>query len=362
MKAILNKKRKAVTGKEIRKYLIRILTLYLLSVTFKSFDTSFSHELLNVSERGQWFSLIFVLYGLLVWELGIVIKNFTERHFEGRNLQVKLLFLGLALVFYGGLVSIVFGIIYAQFDIFFFDLGLAWQEVGYFDYNLNVGLFVFYLLILTFTGLNYYHNSWHASAIQAERLKKENIQAKFDALRHQIEPHFFFNSLSVLTNLVYKDADLSAQYITQLAKMYRYLLDKKFQNLVPLPSELEFIKAYIFLINIRHQQNVIVSISLSEDICRRGYLPPATLQILLENAVKHNCFTKESPLNIQVNEVENGICVINNRVERELLHASTGLGLENIKNRYALLCGKTISIKKSKNSFEVFVPIIYSET
>ena len=362
MKAILNKTNHAVSVDSIKKYTIRCVILYLFSVTFKSFDTSFSDDFLALTGRGQWFSAIFVLYGLLVWDVAARITKLAESHINTRNLQIRLFFIGLVLVLYGVVVSILFGIIYAQLDIFFFDSDALWEGIAFVDYNLNAGLFLFYLLILTFAGLNYYHKSWYVSELQAERLKKENIQAKFDALRHQIDPHFFFNSLSVLTNLVYKDADLSAKYINQLAKMYRYILDKKFQNLVPLPSELEFLKAYTFLINIRHQKNIVISISLSDAVCTKGYLPPATLQILVENAIKHNRFTKDSPLKIQIMEAENGICVMNNRNRRELLNGSTGLGLENISNRYALLCGKYIRIKKTEKTFEVFVPIIYSET
>lgn len=365
MKIISISNLRIVPNGTLMKYMLRIFVLYFFSIVFKSFDTSFSHELSAFSERGQYFSLLFVFYGFLAWELAVLLAHHTELYFKHLGLQVRLTLMGMVLLVYGAMVSVLFGIIYKQFDIIFFDRGFIWNEMNYLDYDLNAGLFIHYLLMLTIAGLNYYHKNWRASELQTERLLKENIQAKFDALRHQIDPHFFFNSLSVLTNLVHKDAGVSAQYINHLAKMYRYILDKKFQNMVSLASELEFIEAYIFLINIRHQQNIHITITLSDELCSNGYLPPATLQILLENAIKHNCFTKAHPLQIQINEIvmgetERGIRIKNNLNIRKLVVASTGLGLENIKNRYELLCGKAINIHKTDTSFEVLVPIICS--
>ena len=173
-----------------------------------------------------------------------------------------------------------------------------------------------------------------------ERLKRENIQAKYDALRNQVDPHFFFNSLSVLTNLVYKSADLSAEYITQLAKSYRYILDKKFENLVSIKTEQEFLESYFFLIRIRHEESIQFEVSISEETRCTGMLPPATLQMLVENAIKHNRFSAAKPLHISITDHEDSLYIVNELRKRYGVKSSIGLGLDNISKRYELICDR----------------------
>src|SRR5690606_12450639 len=118
---------------------------------------------------------------------------------------------------------------------------------------------------------------WKENLLHTERLMRENTEAKYEALRNQIDPHFFFNSLSVLTNLVYKDPDIAADYITQLAKTYRYILDKKFENMVLLETELNFLDSYLILINISHQDSIKIDIALDATTRKTCLIPPASL-------------------------------------------------------------------------------------
>jgi LytS/YehU family sensor histidine kinase len=194
--------------------------------------------------------------------------------------------------------------------------------------------------------------------VQAERLMRENIQAKYDALRNQIDPHFFFNSLSVLTNLVYRSADLSADYITQLAKIYRYILDRKFDNLVTVQTELDFLDSYLFLIRIRHQNSIRFTMNIDDRIREKGMLPPATLQMLIENAIKHNRFSANDPLDISIRS-ENGFLLVENSVRKKItVEISSGIGLENIRKRYELVSGQPIDIAEDKHVFRVKLPVI----
>jgi two-component system LytT family sensor kinase len=187
---------------------------------------------------------------------------------------------------------------------------------------------------------------------------RENIQAKYDALRNQIEPHFFFNSLSVLTNLVYKSADLSADYITQLAKIYRYILDKKFENLVTIETELDFLDAYLFLIRIRHQNSIRFEVDIDEDMKLKGMIPPATLQMLVENAIKHNRFSTNEPLLITIKSEPGSLLVSNQLRKKNVPEISSGIGLENIRKRYELASSKVISVYASETVFNVKIPVI----
>ena len=125
-----------------------------------------------------------------------------------------------------------------------FDLPHYGSAYRFFDFDANVGMFIGYLGVIIFIGQVYVFNHWKKERLTSEQLQKENFQAKFEALKNQIDPHFFFNNLSVLTRLVYKDQDLAAEYINQLSKIYRYILDKRDEILVTLQDELQFLDSY----------------------------------------------------------------------------------------------------------------------
>lgn len=344
---------KLFTSKLFR-YLSRIVILYILSTIFKLFDHTFVEDMRVWGMRGQLFSLVYVVYGLIVWEGAIWLSGWVERHTGPK----KLVILALSLLAYGGAAAIGFGLVYAAFDVLLFHRYEAWESASSFSYDLNFGTFLFYLLILTFNGIIYYYKGWKEYQLQTERLMRENIQAKYDALRNQIDPHFFFNSLSVLTNLVYKSPDVAADYITQLAKTYRYILDKKFENLVPVQTELDFLDSYLFLIRIRHQSSIRCSVEIGENIRKKGMIPPATLQLLVENAIKHNRFSSNDPLLITIKN-EGDELVISNKVRaRSNPETPSGIGLENIHKRYELAIGKGIQVYPSYDLFIVKIPVI----
>jgi two-component system LytT family sensor kinase len=348
----------AVFQSKLFKYGIRVVILYIFSIVFKSFDLSFPKDFGTFLFRGQAFSLMFVLVGLVVWAGAVRLSKYIERSIFNKNISYKLLFLCFSLLAYGLLAACLFGFCYSVFDIFLYRNYDAWKSFSSFSYDLYFGAFMFYLLILAYSGIVFYYKNWKESQLNAERLMRENIQAKYDVLKSQIDPHFFFNSLSVLTNLVYKSADLSAEYITQLAKSYRYILDKKFENLVSIKTELEFLESYSFLIRIRHQSSIAFNIDIDEKVMNTGMVPPATLQMLVENAVKHNRFSANDPLRIDIKDVGDSLIVTNDLRKRSGLHNSIGVGLDNISKRYELTSDKRIEITETKDKFIVKVPII----
>ncbi|WP_315819899.1 sensor histidine kinase [Paraflavitalea speifideaquila] len=352
------KHREQVFNSRPLRYLFRILVLYLFSVIFKSFDLTFIRDLGTFNIRSQVFSFFYILLGLLVWEGAVVLTKYIEKRTVTIQLTGRLLILCGSLILYGLLAAFAFGFVYGLTDILFFNRHEAWQSFTSISYNMLAGTFLFYMMILAFNGIVFYYKGRKEYQVQTERLMRENIQAKYDALRNQIDPHFFFNSLSVLTNLVYKSADLSADYITQLAKIYRYILDKKFENLVSIQTELDFLESYLFLIGIRHQNSIQFSAEVDERARTKGMIPPATLQMLIENAIKHNRFSVNEPLVISVKS-EAGFLLIRNAM-RKKLHPenSSGIGLENIRKRYELSSGQAITVTQSEEVFTVKIPII----
>lgn len=336
--------------------LVRIVILYLISTIFKSFDQSFIADLTLFNLRGHMFSIVYVLYGLLAWEGAVEVAVWAAPRFTQRKFFV----LAAWLLAYGLVAAYGFGLTYALFDIVFFHRFEAWESVSRFSWDLIFGTWIFYLLLLTVNGIMYYYKAWKENQLQTERLMRENIQAKYDALRNQIDPHFFFNSLSVLTNLVYKSPDLAADYITQLAKTYRYILDKKFENLVPIRTELDFLESYLFLIRIRHQQSIRFEAEIDEVVKRKGLIPPATLQLLVENAIKHNRFSANDPLLIEVRSEGDSLIVTNQLRARLNPEMPSGIGLENIHKRYELAIGRGIEVIPSADTFTVKIPVILS--
>lgn len=197
--------------------------------------------------------------------------------------------------------------------------------------------------------------------IQLINLQKENLQSQFDVLKQQVNPHFLFNSLNVLTSLIKLEPDLAEKFSEHLSKVYRYVLENKDNELVDLKTELKFLDAYIFLLNIRFVNKLIVNIDIPES--KRCYLViPLALQLLIENAIKHNIMSKSNPLHIDIFiDEQNFLNIVNNLQERPTQIISTGIGLKNIQNRYLLLNNTEPVFEKTETQFIAKVPLVKNE-
>lgn len=340
------------------KYIARIVILYGFSVVFRSFDMSFASAAGSSFFREQSFSLMFVSLGLLIWVGGERLSRFLQKRTVKKRFPYTIVLLCLGLVLFGVFAAFLFGLTYSFFDIYFFNNYEAWNSFSRLSYDLIFGAFIFYLLILSFNGILFYYKNWQEARLNAERLKRENMQARYDVLKSQIDPHFFFNSLSVLTGLVYKSADLSAEYITQLSRCYRYILDQKEENLVSLQTELSFLESYLFLIRIRHQNSILFHIDAPSGQQRHSLLPPSALQMLVENAVKHNRFAANDPLHVHIRFTDQHIIISNDLRKRNGIRFSTGVGLTNIRKRYELITGAQVEIRETGESFVVKLPFL----
>ncbi len=193
---------------------------------------------------------------------------------------------------------------------------------------------------------------------QMENLKREMIASKYSSLRSQISPHFLFNSLNTLTSLMYEDRDLASDFVTRLASSYRYILDNKEEDLVSLQKELNFLDAYIFMMEVRHKDAISVKmdIKVAPELYR---IPTLTLQMLIENALKHNWYSKEKPLQISLSTIGNSALAIKNTLrKRDTKEENTKLGLENIKKRYSYYTNKEVLIREEDGHFEVIIPLL----
>lgn len=196
---------------------------------------------------------------------------------------------------------------------------------------------------------------WRQAAIDTERLQKENIAARYENLKSQVNPHFLFNTLNVLSNLVYEDQDKAVRFIKQLSEVYRYVLDTHKLEVVTLEEEEKFLKAFLYLQQMRFGDKLVVDIRL-QDV--QSVVPPLVLQMLVENAIKHNVVSEENPLTIRVFSQDAYLVVENNFQKKMVLpEESTGLGLENIRHRYEFLSKLPVEVIQN-DKFIVKLPII----
>ena len=228
-----------------------------------------------------------------------------------------------------------------------------WQTF-WFDFKITL---IFTTLLVVISETVYFFDQWKKTLIDAERLKKENTQAQLDSLRNQVNPHFLFNSLNTLISIIPDCPDTAIDFTQKLSNVYRYLLSVREKELVELQTELDFIQSYIFLLKVRFEQNLIFEINIPEELKTR-LLPPVSMQLLIENAIKHNVVSKEKPLCIQF-FVDNDFLIVKNNLQPKLeKETSTGIGLENIRKRYQILSTKQMEVVHTSTHFIIVLPLI----
>lgn len=190
------------------------------------------------------------------------------------------------------------------------------------------------------------------------RLQKENLQSQFETLKNQVNPHFLFNSLNVLASLISVEPELAEEFTGKLSKIYRYVLEHKSDDLVSLNTESDFLKAYVFLLNIRFSEKLKVNMEFQEEKMELK-LPPLALQLLIENAIKHNVFSAKTPLVIDIFiGDDNYLNIINNLQKREQHIETTHIGLVNIANRYSYFTDKPTRFGIEGNKFVAKIPLL----
>ncbi|MBL6449522.1 sensor histidine kinase [Fulvivirga sp. 29W222] len=199
--------------------------------------------------------------------------------------------------------------------------------------------------------------SWRELAVESERMKKEVISSKYESLKNQVNPHFLFNSLNALTNLVYEDQDQAVKFIKKLSDVYRYVLESRDKDLEELEMELKFAESYLFLQKIRYSDSLQVSKQKMEPKGVR--IPPLSIQMLLENAIKHNIISEDEPLQIDIYQEGGYLFVVNNLQKKNIIKSeSSEMGLANIKARYSFFTEHPVIIDDSDHKFTVGLPLL----
>ncbi|MFD1615268.1 histidine kinase [Gelatiniphilus marinus] len=233
---------------------------------------------------------------------------------------------------------------------------LANEKLHYYQF----GLWVTLTIVIIFHVV-YFYNKYQQNKIKEQKVIAGTASAKFDALKNQLDPHFLFNSLNVLTSLIEENPDSAQKFTTALSKVYRYVLEQKNKELVTVDEELQFAKTYMSLLKMRFEDSIVFTMPEKAKNPESKVVPLA-LQLLLENAVKHNMVTSTKPLHIKIYEDQGNLVVENNLQPKQILKKSSGVGLGNIMQRYDLLTNRKININKQANRFAVAIPMLTKQT
>jgi len=254
---------------------------------------------------------------------------------------------------YSAIVSFIIVFFFSYLQGQFSFSNIPWSSI--IEYTLMPMKIAF--ILLAFFVSRSWLLEWRKSAIEAEQLRSEKLASQYQGLKDQLNPHFLFNSLNALSNLVYEDPDRSAAFIQKLSKIYRYVLDVQNEELVELEKEISFAKNYLELQKIRFEDSLEFKIELEKTV--EVYLPPLSLQLLLENAIKHNIASQENPLFVHILQKGEELWVSNTfQPKSSKEESSKGIGLENIRLRYKHLCKQNIKITVTENEYLVQLPLL----
>lgn len=305
----------------------------------------------------QWYYalLTIVVITLFTWEGNRLVEPFIRKKIS--PLKNKSRFLGVFFLsgnFIGAAAAVAVVVLVG--NVF---LGYTWsQNLNPLKLNIiyvSLANLLFHLVNTIFFFFREYQKKWS----EAEELRRISSQAELELIRSQINPHFLFNNLNVLSGMVIKDNPEANKFIEEFSKVYRYILSNHQKELVELSTELEFIQPYIFLLEKRFANALKIDIRVG-DQCNTQYVVPAALQMLIENAIKHNVVSRNKPLHIEIHSNENNTLVVKNNLQlRPIAEPSGRIGLQNIRKRYELISGRDITIVRSENSFEVELPLLH---
>ena len=291
----------------------------------------------------------------------IVITFTVGNYFDYLNHRVKWVKYGK----YRIIIGVVGGVIVTMLSVFFIriftNVGIEGKSFTEF---LNGEKVVFYLisLLITVVVSIFFHAFYFYRELQKKKVTEQKIiagtaSAQFDALKNQLDPHFLFNSLNVLTSLIDENPDNAQRFTTSLSKVYRYVLEQKNKELISVDEELKFARTYVSLLKMRFEDSIVFELPEKASNPETKVVP-LSLQLLLENAVKHNIVNSSKPLHIKIYEEDGNLVVKNNLQPKEVIKKSSGVGLANIQQRYKLLTNKKVTVQKTEAYFSVKIPML----
>lgn len=227
--------------------------------------------------------------------------------------------------------------------------------INHFFRNELKGMITSWLIGISIGSLIFFYNEWNNALKREQKLREEKLIFQYETLKNQVNPHFLFNSLNTLSSLVSKDARLSEKFISKFSLIYRYILENRDKDFVALSKEIDFVQDYFFLQKIRDDGKIILDIEIDDS--HKYEILPISVQLLVENALKHNAATKDNPLAIKISN-EGPLLLVTNSLEPKMrLEPSSKTGLKNLKERVKLAMNKEVEVIIANAQFIVKMPL-----
>ena len=295
-----------------------------------------------------------MLYGYSLYYANAILFMQLDNYFKEERFSSKRLFFG---AFASFLVSILVIFLLRIFE----DVIIEGKSLEAFLATERPANYLVAIVVTFFVTLGihafYFYKAYQENKVKEQKVIAGTASAQFESLKNQIDPHFLFNSLNVLSSLIEENPENAQKFTTSLSKIYRYVLEQKDKELVPVAEELAFAKTYMNLLKMRFENSI--SFELPEDFNNdEAKVVPLSLQLLLENTIKHNIVSEQKPLHIKIYIADNYLIVENNLQIKEVLQDRRGVGLQNIVNRYALISERKVLIEESSAYFKIKIPIL----
>lgn len=295
-----------------------------------------------------------MLYGLTLYFANAYLFIYLDEVFKVERFTKSRIIIG----FLGSFVISVFAIFLLRIVE---DVLIEGERFEVFIQNETMANYVVTIIITFFVTLAFhaffFYKAFQENKVNQQKIIAGNASAQFESLKNQIDPHFLFNSLNVLSSLIEENPIAAQKFTTSLSKVYRYVLEQKNKELVSVAEELTFAKTYMNLLLMRFENSITFEIpeNIENDEAK---VVPLSLQLLLENCIKHNIVSNSKPLHIKISVEDNQLVIENNWQKKEILSDGKGVGLQNIINRYALLTERKVRIFQDEKSFKVYLPLL----
>jgi sensor histidine kinase YesM len=302
-----------------------------------------------------WTTLLSASIGLVSWYLQIIIALIMNARYPRYNQTIKRVLLSMGLYVIITVITVILAcLLYDYVHLFQYQLNVQHMFLGAVS---GAGTTV---LAASFHEGVAFYEKWKKVTDEAEQLKKENLQTQLESLKAQVNPHFLFNSLNSLSSLISEDPAKAEKFLDEMCKVYRYLLRNNEDDLAPLWVEMQFIQSYYHLLKTRYGDSLFLEVDIADDLVWHR-IPSLTLQMLVENAVKHNVMMKDRPLQILITTIAGPRLLVSNNLQRKKRISSNKVGLNNIVKKYKLLKQEDIIVQEDEKTFAVVLPLIQVE-
>lgn len=340
--------------KRFYKFLLACVTI---SVSINLINAYFRGRLLGWETEAEAF-LINLLFTVVLTVGNEWWFDYLSKRISWRNQSVKRLI-------YGAVGSVIVTMILLAILNFVVSVVIYDSSIQEFLSDQETEWYVFGLII-TLIVSSIYHAIYFYKASQAQKVNEQktiarSATAQFDALKNQLDPHFLFNSLNVLVSLIEENPKAATKFTTSLSKVYRYVLEQRNKELVSVDEELKFARTYVGLLKTRFEDSIEIEIPDQGSI-ENAKVVPLSLQLLIENAVKHNIVSSNKPLKLKIYEQDQFLVIENNLQKKQVIKESSGVGLQNIESRYRLLTNRQMTINETTDTFKVSVPILTNQS